>query len=118
MKKTTCILLAIVMALSVISGSAPYAYASDKTIELKAADEPDIIVTGIKDDMPLRPDAFSGYVDKAFGVADSIRNVSGGVSNLTDQKDILAYDKLAVMIAQVAAGDRSSTVFEITPEDL
>ena len=124
MKRSLCVLLTIVMVLSAFGGFAPRVYANEsgpapvRVSGLKTDLQSDV-QTDLPDDLPDNDDAFAGYVDQVFGVLESNRKVvSGGADMLTSQNDIRAYNKLAALIKQVAAGELSSTEFEITAEEL
>ena len=64
-------------------------------------------------------DAFEGYFQQLLGMGSAgafftPRNLGGGLSGYNK----LIYDRAKAMIADVAAGNRASTVFEITVEEL
>ena len=66
--------------------------------------------------------AFEDYVNRLFGIGQrpgllralSVRILGAGLSDL----DRAVYDSLKAQIAQVAAGERASTVFEVTAAEL
>ena len=119
MKRAFCIVLSLVMILSALAGTAPYSFAAEDGSPAQEIERvPGETVTVVPEDLPELSDMFAAYVDRAFSKdTTKDRNVISGADALTSQNDILAYNKLAEYIALVAAGERSSTVFELTTAD-
>ena len=140
MKKYLSIILAIAIALSMIGGSAPYIYAETPETAADSVPEPsEYVVSAPEPELVTVPAAksgedmdademFAGYVDKVF-MSYSLNQAAAqntkaatrdSASDLlpAGSLELKVYNALLPYLKQVAAGDRASTDFYMTLEEV
>ena len=94
----------------------PETAAADDTVALVAS-APEETVTNL--DLPDSNDLFAQYAQRVFYGADSAAPLGNyGETVLTSSFDLAVYAKLKEAVAQVAAGERTDTVFTFTLAEL
>lgn len=121
-KKATAIALAGTLLFSLFAPAAPAlaatpeTAAADDTVALVAS-APEETVTNL--DLPDSDDLFAQYAQRVFYGADSAAPLGNyGETVLTSSFDLAVYAKLKEAVAQVAAGERTDTVFTFTLAEL
>ena len=121
-KKATAIALAGTLLFGLFAPAAPAlaatpeTAAADDTVALVAS-APEETVTNL--DLPDSNDLFAQYAQRVFYGADSAAPLGNyGETVLTSSFDLAVYAKLKEAVAQVAAGERTDTVFTFTLAEL
>ena len=121
-KKATAIALAGTLLFGLFAPAAPAlaatpeTAAADDTVALVAS-APEETVTNL--DLPDSDDLFAQYAQRVFYGADSAAPLGNyGETVLTSSFDLAVYAKLKEAVAQVAAGERTDTVFTFTLAEL
>ncbi len=121
-KKATAMALAGTLLFSLFAPAAPAlaatpeTAAADDTVALVAS-APEGTVTNL--DLPDSNDLFAQYAQRVFYGADSAAPLGNyGETVLTSSFDLAVYAKLKEAVAQVAAGERTDTVFTFTLAEL
>ena len=121
-KKATAIALAGTLLFGLFAPAAPAlaatpeSAAADDTVALVAS-APEETVTNL--DLPDSNDLFAQYAQRVFYGADSAAPLGNyGETVLTSSFDLAVYAKLKEAVAQVAAGERTDTVFTFTLAEL
>lgn len=121
-KKATAIALAGTLLFGLFAPAAPAlaatpeTAAADDTVALVAS-APEETVTNL--DLPDSDDLFAQYAQRMFYGADSAAPLGNyGETVLTSSFDLAVYAKLKEAVAQVAAGERTDTVFTFTLAEL
>lgn len=121
-KKATAMALAGTLLFSLFAPAAPAlaatpeTAAADDTVALVAS-APEETVTNL--DLPDSDDLFAQYAQRVFYGADSAAPLGNyGETVLTSSFDLAVYAKLKEAVAQVAAGERTDTVFTFTLAEL
>ena len=121
-KKATAIALAGTLLFVLFAPAAPAlaatpeTAAADDTVAL-VANAPEETVTNL--DLPDSDDLFAQYAQRVFYGADSAAPLGNyGETVLTSSFDLAVYAKLKEAVAQVAAGERTDTVFTFTLAEL
>ena len=121
-KEATAIALAGTLLFGLFAPAAPAlaatpeTAAADDTVALVAS-APEETVTNL--DLPDSDDLFAQYAQRVFYGADSAAPLGNyGETVLTSSFDLAVYAKLKEAVAQVAAGERTDTVFTFTLAEL
>ena len=121
-KEATAIALAGTLLFGLFAPAAPAlaatpeTAAADDTVALVAS-APEETVTNL--DLPDSNDLFAQYAQRVFYGADSAAPLGNyGETVLTSSFDLAVYAKLKEAVAQVAAGERTDTVFTFTLAEL
>lgn len=109
--------LAALAAACTAAGTIPAA-ADEVGKKISIAAEKSVQTSDIFEGLPEQEELFEGYVNELFFGSSQISAYGNFAEEKLEGVDLKAYQFLKAEIQKIASGERSSTVMELSPEDL